>query len=74
MSNHLSMPVTPTDDAGSVELFGDIRRETPKAILFNDSVVECWLPKSMITIEAVNQYNQATVMVPEWLAREKDLI
>ena len=69
MSNHLSMP-----EAGSVELFGDIRRETQKAILFNDSVIECWLPKSMITIEEVNQYHQATVLVPEWLAREKELI
>ncbi|MFA7175904.1 MAG: hypothetical protein WC114_01540 [Smithellaceae bacterium] len=63
-----------TADRKTVEIFVEIKRRTQKAVLVSDGAVEVWLPLSLIDIEPGNKYNQATITLPEWLAKEKGLI
>lgn len=52
-----------------VDVAGEIRAETDKAIQFYDGSVVVWLPRSMIEIG-----DDGTIAMPEWLAMEKGLI
>jgi len=61
-------------DRKTVEIFVEIKRRAQKAVLVSDGAVEVWLPLSLIDIEPGNKYNQATITLPEWLAKEKGLI
>ena len=63
-----------TADRKTVEIFVEIKRRAQKAVLVSDGAVEVWLPLSLIDIEPGNKYNQATITLPEWLAKEKGLI
>lgn len=60
--------------ANCIEICGEIKRETHGAILFFDGAITVWLPKSQIDSDEPNKYNQATVTMPEWLAKTKGLI
>lgn len=57
-----------------VEFYGDLKRETNEAYLFFDGVYEVWLPKSQI-IE-MDQVSTITyrLLIPEWLAKNKEII
>lgn len=57
-----------------IEIFGEIRRETNKAILFFDGTKEEWIPKSQIEYETPNKNKETTIEIPEWLAMDKGLI
>lgn len=52
-----------------VDIAGEVRGETDKAIRFFDGDVTVWLPKSQI-----EDNGDGTVTMPEWLAHDKGLI
>jgi hypothetical protein len=52
-----------------VDLNGEVRAETPLAILFYDGKTTEWLPKSH-----VEDNGDGTITLPEWLAQDKGLI
>ena len=53
-----------------IEINGEIKHETDAAYLFYDGAREVWLPKSKC------EWNQDSkvMMVPEWLAMDKELL
>ncbi len=58
-----------------IEIAGEVKRETDKAILFYDGKIEVWLPKSRISDYGQTKDGKTTsVFIPEWLAEEKELI
>lgn len=52
-----------------VELVGEVKIETDKAIQFYDGSKTVWLPRSQIEIDGDGQ-----VRCAEWLAKKNDLI
>jgi hypothetical protein len=52
-----------------VDIAGEIRAQTEKAIQFYDGDVTVWLPRSQIEIG-----DDGTVAMPMWLAKDKGLI
>jgi hypothetical protein len=55
------------------EFYLHLIRDTDKAFLFTDGVEEYWLPKSQVEVTLVKDKDYE-VLVPEWLAKEKELI
>lgn len=55
--------------SGLVDIDGEIRVRTEKAIQFYDGATTVWLPLSQIEIN-----DDDTVTMPEWLALDKGLI
>lgn len=58
------------------DIQGYIHKETEKAVLFSeddDMDGAVWLPKSQIEVEKVRG-EIVEVTMPEWLAKEKDLV
>jgi N-acetylglucosamine-6-phosphate deacetylase len=53
-----------------IDIACEIKVETDKAILINDGTKEVWLPKSQVEINREDK----EVTMPEWLAKEKELI
>lgn len=49
----------------------EVKHETPKAFLVFDGTREVWLPKSMVEIVGTKS---AIATMPEWLAKDKELI
>jgi len=49
-----------------------VRMETPRAYLINDGHREVWVPKSQCEVERGDKTSICTM--PEWLAKEKELI
>jgi len=60
--------------SNEIEFYGDLKRETDLAYCFYDGIDYVWLPKSQI-IE-IEQVTTATyrVLIPEWLAKAKEII
>jgi len=56
-----------------VEICGQVRIQTEKAILFYDGKIEVWVPLSQLEDYEVKD-EEVTIMIPEWLALEKGLI
>jgi hypothetical protein len=52
-----------------VDISGEIRARTARAIQFYDGERTVWLPLSQIEIN-----DDGTITMPEWLAMEKELI
>lgn len=53
-----------------VDVAGQVKHRTKAGVLFYDGSVEVWLPRSL-----VEWHEEDGVMVmPEWLAQEKELI
>lgn len=61
----------PTDRTNRLcDVAGEIRAETERAFRFYDGKIHVWLPKSQCEWD-----EQSRVMtMPEWLAKEKELI
>ena len=57
-----------------VDVTGCIAGETDLAIRFHDGARTVWLPRSQIEIDAGSNPRIVTVTMPEWLAKEKELI
>jgi hypothetical protein len=55
-----------------VEVYFDLVGETDKAIKVSDGVSVLWLPKSQIRVE--KRKDGVVVWMPEWLAKEKEII
>jgi len=60
-------------DKNYIEITGQIKYETDKAILLFDGKKEVWVPKSQIE-DMEREKNMITITIPEWLAIEKELI
>ena len=56
-----------------IEFYLELKRETKAAYLFTDGVDEFWLPKSQVEATKIKE-NNYEVFVPEWLAKEKEMI
>lgn len=52
-----------------VDIAGEIRAQTERAIQFYDGTVMVWLPRSQVEIG-----DDGTIAMPEWLAKDKGLI
>lgn len=50
-----------------IDISGEVRRETDRAVLFFDGKAEVWLPKSQIEVETKGR-TLVEVTLPEWLA------
>ncbi len=66
-----------------IELEGYMKTETDGAILFSSEINECfvWIPKSLIEIDdslyesdKIYDYKRVTILIPENIALEKELI
>jgi hypothetical protein len=53
-----------------VEIEGEVRARTDLAVLFFDGSREVWLPLSKVELAE----DEASVLVPEWLALREGLI
>lgn len=66
-----------TGASNLIELTMRLRQEKPLAVAVTDPAkVACpwvWLPRSQIEIEHISD-NIVTVTMPEWLAKDKELI
>ena len=61
-------------DKNYIEVSGERKFETDKAILFFDGRIEVWIPKRYIEDTVKDGKNMITITIPEWLAEEKELI
>lgn len=62
-------------DSETIEIAGDIVRETEKAWLVNDGTKDVWLPKSQCEFTPSQRTHESGVFdVPLWLAKDKGLI
>ncbi len=53
----------------------EIRRVTDKAVLIHDGTREAWIPRSQIEDpEEFKIGEHVEILIPEWLAKDKDLI
>lgn len=52
-----------------VDVVGQVRAETEKAIQLFHADGICWLPKSLVEVN-----DDGTVTMPEWLAIDKGLV
>jgi hypothetical protein len=62
-------------DKDLVEVTGEIYAETEKAIMFSDDGERgnaVWLPRSQIEIHQEGE--KVTIVMPEWLAKEKEFV
>jgi len=57
-----------------IEISGQKKHETDRAILFFDGKKEIWLPKSQIEDLEERGKGVIIVTIPEWLAVDKELI
>lgn len=64
------------DGGKMLEFFGTVKIITEKAVLMILDTEEIWLPKSQIEFpdDEPAKRKGLTVMVPQWLADEKDMI
>ena len=59
-----------TRDAKIIDLALELRHETLKAYLVHDGVRDVWLPKSLVEFDP----DGTIFTMPEWLAKDKELI
>jgi RNase P/RNase MRP subunit p29 len=59
----------PTIEPKLVDIAGEVRIETDKAMKIYDGTKTCWVPKRLIEVNG-----DGTLTMPEWLAKEKGLI
>jgi hypothetical protein len=57
------------NESALIEIAAEIRHETDKAYLLFDGTREAWVPKSQ-----VEDNEDGTFTMPEWLAEQKGLI
>lgn len=57
----------------TMEIFGEVRRETPSAILFFDGTTEAWIPLSLI-LQTTKHRDGVEIEIPEWLAKERGFV
>ena len=65
-----------SDDKNYAEIAGLIKVVREKAILFHDGNIDVWVPISQIENEPEELGEGAEIMllIPEWLAKAKDLV
>jgi hypothetical protein len=56
-----------------VEFYSEIKREIEFAALAFDGINDIWLPKSQIEIKPM-KHPDVEITLPEWLAKEKEII
>ncbi len=69
-----------TSNTTDIELDVELISKTKLAIKIYDGAVEVWIPKSLIiepSLDDVNDLEKGdsfTLIIPEWIAKEKELI
>lgn len=53
-----------------VDVAGQVKHRTKNGVLFYDGVREVWLPRSLVEWHE----DDGVMVMPEWLATEKELI
>jgi hypothetical protein len=63
-------------DKNLITISGNIMKTTERAILFYDGSIEVWLPRSQIEESLIHtdEDKLEEITIPEWLAKENDLI
>lgn len=61
-------------DRNYIEISGQKKAETDRAILFFDGKKEAWIPKSQIESEEDEGKGIVTIIIAEWMAIEKELV
>jgi hypothetical protein len=61
-------------DKATVEFYAEIKFETQAALLLSDGDNEFWIPKSQIVEKEKVKGHDYRFEIPEWLAREKEII
>lgn len=56
-------------DSRLIDIAAEVRHETDRAYRVWDGTRSVWLPKSQVEVNG-----DGTITMPEWLAREKELI
>ena len=59
-----------SDTPETVDLDGEVKRETANAWLFFDGVIETWLPKSLCEWDQ----DAKRMTAPVWLAEDRGLV
>ena len=54
-----------------ITITGEIVKQTDKAILFSDGIMEEWIPKSQIIEINDLEGSFVEITIPEWLAQKK---
>ena len=57
-----------------IEIAVEVKARTDRALLVNDGLTECWVPRSQISDYSGEEDSPDTIFIPEWLALEKGLI
>lgn len=69
------MKILKSVDENFVELDLQKEAETEKAILFSDGTNKAWIPKSQLEDDPENlQGDLVRIVIPEWLAINKDFV
>jgi len=62
-----------SNDKNIIEIYGIVHRETPDAIFIDVGNNTVWLPKSQLE-DWPDLNKSGEILMPEWLALEKELI
>lgn len=62
------------NDTKLIEIACELRHETGKAFLIFDGTREAWLSKSLTEEQLDGRGKLVGVIIPEWLAKQKELI
>ena len=63
------------DDGKTVEIIGEIKNSTDRAIYFYDGAKTVWIARSQVhAIDEEGGRGTATITIPEWLAKKEGLI
>jgi len=57
-----------------IEFYGEIKWETRSAMLVFDGVNEIWIPKSQMIRKRHISGKDWEIIIPYWMAKEKDII
>lgn len=66
--------MTDPGDRDTIELYIRIIHRTERAILVDDGDGEVWLPLSQVEIIEEDRNGDASIIIPMWLAKDKELI
>jgi len=56
-----------------IEIAVEIVARTEKALLVNNGITECWVPRSQISDYSGDEDSPETIFLPEWFADKNGL-
>lgn len=61
-------------DSDEIEIAGEVKASTDKAVLWFDGKTEAWVPRSQITDYCEEKGKWTSIFLREWLAIEKGFV